>query len=273
MPIVVGSCLPLSLVQFAEVANEAFSDYLIPAPMTAAGVARRNRTETIDMNASRMAFDDEKAVGFAQIAIRGDRCRLAGMGVIPEYRRKGVARLLLETTVREARDAGFREMVLEVFFQNERARLLYEDFGFKKMQKLPGAQSGPLEPESGPIREIAFGEYSQKLRDWAGRLPWQLAPESVDVLDKPAIAYATEEAALLVARSLPDKIISYGLVVDPAKRRQGHARAILRRVQAIHPGLGWFFPQLMPESMEPMFAALGFEPLPLFQWEMALQLA
>jgi RimJ/RimL family protein N-acetyltransferase len=53
-----------------------------------------------------------------------------GMGLLPEWRGRGLGRRLLEATLAEARRWGFKRIELDVYADNERAIALYEKAGF-----------------------------------------------------------------------------------------------------------------------------------------------
>jgi ribosomal protein S18 acetylase RimI-like enzyme len=53
-----------------------------------------------------------------------------GMGLLADYRARGIGRALLEATLDDAFARGFERVALEVFAGNERAVRLYEKVGF-----------------------------------------------------------------------------------------------------------------------------------------------
>jgi putative acetyltransferase len=55
-----------------------------------------------------------------------------GLIVAEAHRRRGIGRLLLDTAVTWARDAGVRKLELHVFPWNAPALALYESFGFRR---------------------------------------------------------------------------------------------------------------------------------------------
>jgi GNAT superfamily N-acetyltransferase len=62
----------------------------------------------------------------------GGRCGHVGDVVVaPEARGKGVGRALMAAGERWARERGYRLLTLNVFLDNERARALYEELGFR----------------------------------------------------------------------------------------------------------------------------------------------
>ena len=54
-----------------------------------------------------------------------------GIGVDPGYRRRGIARALLEAAIEESRSRGARKLTLRVFAPNVPALRLYESAGFE----------------------------------------------------------------------------------------------------------------------------------------------
>lgn len=82
-----------------------------------------------------VALDDERVVGWCDIlpewahALR-HRGTL-GMGVLPDYRGKGIGRALLSTCLEKARANGITRVELEVRVDNESAIRLYESVGFE----------------------------------------------------------------------------------------------------------------------------------------------
>lgn len=63
-----------------------------------------------------------------------DVCELRKMYLLSEARGRGIGRGLLETCLAAARGMGYRECYLETLAQMERARDLYERFGFLPLE-------------------------------------------------------------------------------------------------------------------------------------------
>ena len=61
-----------------------------------------------------------------------DECYLANVAVFPQYRRRGVARALMESLVGFARQYDERFVTLEVRPSNEGAVALYAGLGFRQ---------------------------------------------------------------------------------------------------------------------------------------------
>jgi ribosomal protein S18 acetylase RimI-like enzyme len=80
------------------------------------------------------AFDDDRVVGWCDI-LRTHRVGLEhvghlGMGVIADYRGRGIGTALLETCIAAVVAEGVERIELEVFASNTDAIALYEKFGF-----------------------------------------------------------------------------------------------------------------------------------------------
>ena len=90
-----------------------------------------------------VAKDAQRVVGWAQIergrgasvAHRGD----LGMGVLPDYRGRGIARRLLEQCISIANSTGIHRVELEARSDNRRALELYRSTGFAVESIVKGA--------------------------------------------------------------------------------------------------------------------------------------
>lgn len=69
-------------------------------------------------------------IGYAGIAL-GETCQVMTIGVHPDHRRRGVGRTLFADLLAAARQAGAREVILEVRVDAEAPQAMYTDFGFR----------------------------------------------------------------------------------------------------------------------------------------------
>ena len=83
-----------------------------------------------------LAYDDGKPIGLA-ISFEGfstfyaqPLLNIHDFVVIPEYRRKGVAKLILEKIESISKQRNYCKLTLEVLEGNVRAQKVYKDFGF-----------------------------------------------------------------------------------------------------------------------------------------------
>jgi len=88
------------------------------------------REVSLDTDASLALVDGETIVGFVKIEAAED-AYVNGIGVIPAYRRQGLARIMLGTSMRRAAANHHRKMVLQVDSENQAALGLYRSLGFQ----------------------------------------------------------------------------------------------------------------------------------------------
>jgi len=91
-------------------------------------------------NTSLVAVVNGKVIGYAIAAIKltkdGRALHLLNFAVDPEYRRRGIGRLMLRTLEKLARKKGVRMIILEVSTQNDAAIRLYKSEGFEEVDVL-----------------------------------------------------------------------------------------------------------------------------------------
>lgn len=84
-------------------------------------------------------------VAFCSCWLIFDELHIHTLAVLPDRRRQGHARALLEEVLRDAARQGARSATLEVRESNEPARRLYEHAGFAVTGKRPGYYEKPAE--------------------------------------------------------------------------------------------------------------------------------
>lgn len=72
----------------------------------------------------------EALFGFILVRCVADEAEILTLAVLPEQRRRGIARTLVEAAARDAAKAGAKMLYLEVSRENAPARALYEGSGF-----------------------------------------------------------------------------------------------------------------------------------------------
>ncbi len=78
-----------------------------------------------------------QVVGFIVLWLILDEAHVATLAVHPDFRRRGIARRLLETLLTAAREAGARLATLEVRAGNLPAQALYRHYGFREVGRRP----------------------------------------------------------------------------------------------------------------------------------------
>lgn len=82
--------------------------------------------------------DAQTPVGFALVAGALDERELLSLGVVPAYRRRGVAGGLIDAVFERVRAEGVNRLYLEVAEDNDDARRLYKARGFEAVGRRPG---------------------------------------------------------------------------------------------------------------------------------------
>jgi aminoglycoside 6'-N-acetyltransferase I len=93
-----------------------------------------------------IAYDDRgAAIGMAEASLRTDYVNgassspvafLEGLYVVPDARRLGVARALVEKVERWGRGAGCRELASDARIENELSRAVHESLGFDETERV-----------------------------------------------------------------------------------------------------------------------------------------
>jgi len=181
----------LSLAECVELFNAGYEGYVVPMHIDEAGLAWMQDKLDFDLDASRIAYRDGEAVGFANLAVRGDEAWVGGVGVVTSARRSGVGDALMEAIHEQARARGVKRVWLEVIVENTGAFALYEKLGYRTVQDvevwtLPGAVGEPEGREVSPA-EIHFSEKYE---------PWQRADGTLANYDD-VRGWVTDTGAML----------------------------------------------------------------------------
>ena len=94
--------------------------------------------------------------GFAIMRFDIEEAHLSLLAVRPSYRRRRIARNLLERLENSARMAGIGEVRLEVRTGNDAALELYRQLGYREVRRLPGYYGG-CESALRMARDLAAG--------------------------------------------------------------------------------------------------------------------
>jgi GNAT superfamily N-acetyltransferase len=147
----------LSFAELAELFARGYEGYYLPIHVDEPTMRYMVETWDIDLARSRVAPE----TGVCNLGVRGERSWIGGLGVVPEARRGGVGRALMEAVLEGAPPV----VTLEVLEQNEPAIGLYESLGFERTRVLEVWSL--REPPSVDARTVEPSPLGQ-----AG-LPWQ----------------------------------------------------------------------------------------------------
>lgn len=140
MTITIKRVSECNLGELTELWNQGFSDYFVPIKMSVEMFTYRFAFEELSPSLSVVAYMDERPVGIVLNGIRMVNGRKVawngGTSVIPEYRRYGVGKALIDACLEIYREAEVELATLEAFKQNERAIALYEQKGYQVVDHL-----------------------------------------------------------------------------------------------------------------------------------------
>lgn len=80
---------------------------------------------------ARVAVSGDTIVGYACVNYVLNECHILNLAVHPDFRRQGIAAVLMKEVMNELRKRGCRFFYLEVRFSNIGARKFYGHFGFR----------------------------------------------------------------------------------------------------------------------------------------------
>lgn len=115
--------------------NRAYENYFVPIAFSEPLFERHLRRANADLALSRVLAIDGALHGISLVGRRQERAYLAGFGIAAVQRGRGLASALLEAQIAALRDAGTRDVALEVIEQNP-ARMLYRKAGFAELRPL-----------------------------------------------------------------------------------------------------------------------------------------
>jgi GNAT superfamily N-acetyltransferase len=264
------------LAEQAKIFSRSFTGYVGGSfEMDAAGLARFIFHQGADLTYSYFVRTTAGLAGFAYINRTGNISRVAGMGVVPEARRAGVARRLLAHLLEEARTRGDQAVMLEVIEQNPAAHELYIQQGFRETAHL---LSWRRKADAPVFESTAMLEAISLIRTTQIRsaleypdLPW---PISRHAIAKSAAACAFRSGHALIVIGNPEVSPVRLHALSCSDRMDWEAlRETTSALLQCYPGREFFTPAVFPEQFgQEVFQPLGFAREPLSQFLMRYDL-
>ncbi len=153
----------------AALLNAAYADYFVPLHLSPDQMRTMHDIYDIQVNLSVVARAGGELAGLALLAQRGGRGWVCAVGVRPEWRRQGIARALMAGLLANARDAGMRQVSLEVIDRNAAARALYEGLDFAVTRELLSWRfPADADPLPIPAELLADADPAALLADYGG---------------------------------------------------------------------------------------------------------
>jgi len=114
---------------------DAFSDYIVPFALTREQLGEMLTRRGYRAEASAGVFEEGRLVAFTLNGVDGAWGYDSGTGVVPAYRRRGLARRVMEESFDLLRGRGCTKYVLEVLEANAPAVALYRELGFVETRR------------------------------------------------------------------------------------------------------------------------------------------
>ena len=167
--------------------NEGFKGYYVNMEMSLEQYLTRMMNEELSPKYSVMAFDENKPVGCILNGVRSINGKKfawnGGTGVSPDYRNKGVGKLMMMETIRIYTEQNVQTATLEAISTNQPAIALYKKMGYHiKGQLMNYGQTGKIR-----FPEMQFTYRSLKCRPievgflhiYNPEVQWQTQIESI----------------------------------------------------------------------------------------------
>jgi ribosomal protein S18 acetylase RimI-like enzyme len=190
----------------------AFSDYQVDMRISREQFEQRLARDGVQLEIIAGAFDESTMVGFYVNAIgdwQGKKTAYdAGTGVVPAYRRQGIAEQLFAFMAPRLKEIGIEQYLLEVLTANERAVALYRKLGFVDTRRLAVfRRKDPVKPFGGvEIRRVETPEWELFKSFWDGYPSWQ---NSIDAVERVA------NERVVVCAYVDEKCVGYGVAFRP----------------------------------------------------------
>lgn len=260
-----------SSVQLTDILNACFEAYLVPVTQSVEGFVQCFSAEGMSLIDSRVWLAGDEPAAIAIVARRGNMARLAAFALRPAWRGKGLGRKLMQELLTFLQQQEIETVSLEVIRDNHAAVALYQSLGFTRRYGLCGYLSAePLAAAPGVLQPYPILALLRRaVEESNSQLPWLMDPLTFATL--PCRVVTLEQRAFAVLSTSGSRPVLQFLWVEPAARRQGLAQALLMALALQFPGIGTSV--TVPETFTPLFAAAGYAPLSLQQYEMTMECA
>jgi len=125
-----------SLIDFVELVNKIFSDYVVPIDWSVLTFKMDARENSVSLNDSFVFLNKDEPRGFILNALRRNRARIDAMGVVESERGKGLAERILKHSHYHLKMKNIEEVLLEVASIDERAVRFYDKNGYRIVRNL-----------------------------------------------------------------------------------------------------------------------------------------
>ena len=233
-----GNLDQVAIDKLTSVFNAAFADYFVPLHLSAEQLRHKMDNDAIDLGLSVGAFDGGELVGF----ILQGTDNVAGVftvynggtGVLPAYRGQGITQAMYRFVLPELRRRGVRKALLEVIDRNEAALKSYKATGYTVQREFLCFRGQPQVTEQThdfTIREVDQPDWTQLQAFWDWMPSWQNGITALLRAGKSSRitgVYQDDRLVAYAAYNQQNRIAQFA--VDKAYRGRGLGRLLLRHI-------------------------------------------
>jgi GNAT superfamily N-acetyltransferase len=224
--------------------NLAFSDYFVPVQLDREAFRNKLYSEGMEPELSIVACEGEQVVGLILHAVdRIDGTLIAwngGKGVIPQQRRRGIARQMHLFGLERLVESGVQQVMLEVIDRNEQAIQLYRQSEYSEIRSLlcyqglvdPNRSESLIDIPKGGLRPIEAKQLAGLL-SWRSHEPaWQNGDLKLDRIEDNVVSWSWSENGQIIAwartdRDRPGLLYQCGISPDASTKAASRMLAAL----------------------------------------------
>jgi GNAT superfamily N-acetyltransferase len=267
-----------SYQELADLFTEGFVGYPVPVKFSREELCTFIRMSSVDLNISPVARLDGKDVGILLLGTKGWSMRGAGMGIVPDYRNRGIGTELIREWIKIGKENGYKHLLLEVIDDNKPAINIYKNCGFKIKHQLFGYERPIKNIETDlndTINEIDPLDVTRILAvESFSDITWQYSSEYFAGLGPKSTGYSLNgKSFAIVTPKTEDTIRINALVTRTSERGNGWAKRMLAAIIKKYPEFKLELLAALPEHIaSDLLKSSGFEKISVGQYEMTLDL-
>ncbi len=194
----------IDIIELVDTFNLSFSDYIIPIKFTKNSLENKIISESIDLNLSIGAFEDNKLIGLILHGfdvIEGKKVVYkAGTGIIPEKRGNRITSLFYDFIIPKFREKNIEKIQLEVITTNTKAINTYKKIGFeikRELDSYKGKISTNNTKSKFIIKKLEYYDWEILKSFWDWIPSWQNSITSIKKLENNVISLGIYDNNLL----------------------------------------------------------------------------
>ncbi len=255
----------------SRIINAAYADYFVPTRISETQMRRMDEIYDVDLARSVAARAGDAWAGMAMLSHRGARGWISSVGVVPAWRRRGVARAMMARLLASAHDLRLEDVTLEVIDRNDPARGFYESLGFRVARELlswrRSADADALPAPDERLLAALPDEMLTRYFGWHTEPPsWQRDVQTLRYLEdgSEAVRLAAPDdpaqtAGYLFYSDLGDRLALLDVGMDPQNGGVRAARAMLQALIVLNAGKALSISNVpVDDPLNRALAALGF---------------